>query len=220
MSSEASVCSACGNAVPADARYCARCGHQLDGGEPEVDRRVYGVLAPGPLLVLTGIFLVGAVLALLAGSVGAAVFLFVLAVVACIFLLEAAKRVPEAPLARRLTKIRSDVRGWAVFARESSSAWFGAGRDVARLKNERRSLRREREFAIRSLGDAAYRGDAPAMETLRVRLREIDDGLAERERAEAATVEAARRQVSEEHAAARPTEQYTVEELTGDEPEP
>ena len=50
---------------------------------------------------------------------------------------------------------------------------------------------------------------------MRERLRAIDDGLAERERAEAASVDAARQHVAEEHAAARPTEQYTVEELNG-----
>ena len=55
------------------------------------------------------------------------------------------------------------------------------------------------------------------MSALRERLREIDDGLAERERAEAASLEGARQHVSEEHAAARPTEQYSVDELTSGE---
>jgi hypothetical protein len=181
------------------------------------DRRVYGVLAPGPMLVLTGIFLVGAVLALLAGSVGAAVLLFVLAVVANVFVFEAAKRSPESPLARRVTSAGSNVRGWVTFARESAFAWSGATRDVVRLKNERRRLRREREQAIRSLGEVAYREDEEAVTSLRERLRELDDGLADRERAEAATLEAARQHVSEEHAAARPTEQYSVDELTSGE---
>jgi hypothetical protein len=199
-----------------DARFCARCGRPLDAAELE-GRRVYGVLAPGPMLLVTGAFLIGGVLALIAGSVGAAIFLLVLAGIACVFLLEAAKRSPESPLARRVTTAAGNVRGWGVFARESVLAWSGATRDVVRLKNEKRSLRREHEQALRSLGDAAYRGDEQAMTALRERLREIDDGLAERERAEAASLEGARKHVSEEHAAARPTEQYSVDELTSGE---
>jgi hypothetical protein len=178
---------------------------------------VYGVLAPGPMLFVTGAFLIGGVLALLAGSIGAAIFLLVLGGIACVFLFEAAKRSPESALARRVTTAGGNIRGWGVFARESVLAWSGATREVARLKNEKRSLRREREQALRSLGDAAYREDELAMTGLRERLREIDGALAERERAEAASLEAARQHVSEEHAAARPTEQYSVDELTSGE---
>ena len=92
MSSEQRACSACGAVAPPEARFCARCGRQLDGAGPAEERRLYGVLAPMPMLVLTGIFVAGALLALLAGSVGTAIFLLVLAVVAGVFLFEAAKR--------------------------------------------------------------------------------------------------------------------------------
>lgn len=216
VSSDPHLCSACGAVAAPDARFCARCGRPLDAGELE-GRRVYGVLAPGPMSFVTGAFFIGGVLALIAGSVGAAVLLLVLAGVACVFLFEAAKRSPESPLARRVTTAGRNIRGWGVFARESVLAWSSATRVVVRLKNEKRSLRREREDTLRSLGDAAYREDEAAVTALRERLRAIDDGLAERERAEAASVDAARQHVAEEHAAARPTEQYSVDELTSGE---
>ena len=126
----------------------------------------------------------------------------------------AAKREPTDPVARRVLTSSHHVRGWVTFVRESSSAWTNAIRAVLRLKNESRSLRREREVALRSLGDAAYREDAAAASALRVRLREIDDGLAVRDREREAAVANARRHVEEERSAARPTEQFSVDELT------
>jgi hypothetical protein len=55
------------------------------------------------------------------------------------------------------------------------------------------------------------------MSALRLRIREIDDGLAERDREREAALANARRHVEEEHAAARPTQQYSVDELTSGE---
>ena len=176
--------------------------------------RVYGALSPGPIFVLGCVLLVAAVLALIAGSAIAAVVFLAFAGVAFVFFYGAAKRYPTNPVARRVATSSHHVRGWARFVRESTTAWTHAIRAVVRLQRESRALRREKEQALRSLGDAAYREDEPAAETLRLRLRQIDDGLAEREREREATLAKARRRAEEEHAAARHTQPYSVDDLT------
>lgn len=178
--------------------------------------RVYGVLSPGPIFVLGCVLLLAAVLALIAGSAIAAVVFLAFAVVAFVFFYGAAKRHPTNPVARRVARSSHHVRGWARFVRESTAAWTDAIRAVLRLRTESRTLRREREQAVRSLGDAAYREDEGAVKTLRLRLRQIDDGLAGRDREREATLAKARRRVEEEHGAARHTEQYSVDEISSD----
>lgn len=217
MSSEERVCSACGFAATREATFCSQCGRRLVASpDDESPPNLYGVLAPGPALGLGCVLLLAAILAVVAGSAIAAIVLLALAGAAFVFFYDAARRNPASPVAHRVTTSSHHLRGWMRFVLESSSAWADAIRAVLRLRSESRSLRREREQAVRSLGDAAYREDEPAVSALRLRLREIDDGLAERDRARAVSLARARRHVEEEHAAARPTEQFSVDELTSE----
>src|SRR5206468_1495056 len=122
--------------------------------------------------VLGCVLVVAAVIALIAGSVIATIVLLALAVVAFVFFYDAARRNPGDPVARRVVTSAHHLRGWASFGRRSTSAWARALRDVVRLRRESRSLRRQREPTLRSLGDAAYRKDEPAATELREQLRQ------------------------------------------------
>jgi hypothetical protein len=212
VSSAVRVCSACGSPATPTARFCSDCGRELLGGDQPV--RVYGVLSPGPIFVLGCVLLFAAALALIAGSALAAVVFLAFAGVAFVFFHGAAKRDPTNPVASRVGTSSHHIRGWVRFVRESTAAWMHAIRAVLRLRSESRALRREKEQAVRSLGDAAYREDEPAVETLRLRVRQIDDDLADRVREREATLAKARHRVEEEHGAARHTEQYSVDELS------
>ena len=215
MSSEERVCSACGFAATREATFCSQCGRRLVASlDDESPPNLYGVLSPGPALGLGCVLLLAAILAVVAGSAIAAIVLLALAGAAFVFFYDAVRRNPASPLAHRVTTSSHHLRGWMRFVLESSSAWAAAIRAVLRLRSESRSLRREREQALRSLGDAAYREDEPAVSALRLRLRQIDDGLAERDRARAASLARARHHIEEERATARPTEQFSVDELT------
>lgn len=211
MSSVPRVCSACGSASAWDANFCQQCGRAFRDDEPRP--RYYGVLSPGPAFVLGAVLLVAAVIALIAGSVIAAIVLLVLAVIAFVFFYGAARRKPDDAVARGVFSTAHRLRGWATFARASTAAWTRALRDVLRIRGEARSLRREREPALRSLGDAAYREDEPLVETLRQRIREIDDELAKREEARAEALAAARRHVDEEHEVVQATRRLSVDEI-------
>ena len=177
-------------------------------------RRVFGVLAPGPTLVLAVVLLVAGIVVLLAGSPIAAIVLLALAAASLVFFYGAVERDPAGPVARKTLSSGRRVRGWATFALRSSSAWVGAGREVTRLTTESRSLRQERKQILYALGDAAYREDAESVTALRKRVREIDDGLLARKQARDASLENARKHVHEEHVAAQPTQQFAVRDLT------
>ena len=180
-------------------------------------RRVFGVLAPGPILVLAVILLVAGVVVLIAGSAIAAIVLLALAAASLVLFYGAIERDPADPVARRTLSSGHRVRGWAGFASRSARAWAVTGRDVAKLTNESRSLRKERKRVFYALADAAYREDDKGISALRVRLHEIDDGLEARQLARESSVENARKHVHDEHVAVQPTQQYTVHDLTSGE---
>ena len=215
MSSVPRVCSACGAPSDWDARFCQQCGRPLEERTP----RYYGVLSPGPAFVLGCVLVVAAVVALLVGSVIAAVVLVAVAVIAFVFFYDAARRNPDDRVARSVGSTSHRARGWARFAIASIAAWGRAARDLVRLRRESRSLRRERDPILRSLGDAVYRDDEPLVNTLLERIREIDGELEKREEARAEALAAARRHVDEERGAARPTEQFTIDDRKSDEEE-
>jgi hypothetical protein len=214
MSSVPRVCSACGAASAWDARFCQQCGRPL--GE-DATPRYYGVLSPGPAFVLGVVLLAAFLIALVARSLVTAILLFAFAAIAFVFFYGAARRNPGDPVARRVFSTAHHVRGWATFALASTTAWMRALRDVVRLRRESRSLRREREPALRSLGDAAYREDEPLVRVLRDRVREIDDELAKREEARSEALAAARRHVDEERGAASSTQRFSVDDIESSE---
>jgi hypothetical protein len=218
VSSEARACPACGLLVSPEAKFSSQCGIQLDGtsvaGFSAPSRRTFGVLAPGPVLVLALVLLVGGIVVLFAGSAIAAIVLLAFAAASFVLFLGAAERDPADPVARRVLSSSRRARGWASFGSHSVRAWTTAGRDLARLQTESRSLRKERKRALYALGDAAYREEAAGVESLRTRLREIDEALLAQRKARDASVAKARRQVEEEHAAVQPTQSFSVRDLT------
>src|SRR5207302_1661858 len=132
----------------------------------------------------------------------------------------AAERDPSSPVARRAITAGRRLRGWALFARESVEAWAYATRAVVRVSGESRALRRERDGLLRSLGEATYRDDQALSGALQLRLHEIDDALAARDRARAASIAKARRRVEDAHVAVQPTQRFSTTDLTsGGKPE-
>lgn len=218
MSSGARSCPVCGLLVSPEARFCSQCGTQLDGrgieGAFVPSRRVFGVLAPGPILVLACILLVTGILVLLAGSPIAAIVLLAFAAASFVFFYGAIERDPADPVARLALTSGHRVRGWVVFVSHSLRAWASATREVAKLTTESRSLRKEHRRVLYALGDAAYREDEGTVASLRSRLREIDEALLASKKAREASVAKAREHVHEEHVAVQPTQRFSVRDLT------
>ena len=165
MSSVPRVCSACGAASAWDARFCQQCGRPLgEDATPAVLRRALS----RPRLRSRVVLLVAASIALIAGSVDRG---------------DPAVRVRCHRLRLLLLARRGAIRGtwWRAGLRHRATTCAAgrrsrsrrslrgvrAARDVVRLRRESRSLRREREPILRSLGDAVYREDEPLVRMLR-----------------------------------------------------
>ena len=204
---------ACGAACAWDARFCQQCGRRLDERSP----RYYGVLAPGPAFVLGSILFLAATVALVAGSLIPALLLFAIALVAFAFFYDTARRNPDDRLVRLIVSARQHLRAGLKFVLASISAWGHAARDVGRLRRESRSLRREREPMLRSLGVAVCQDDESLAKTLLERIREIDAELATREEARVEALAAARRHIEDEREAARPTQRLTADDVASGE---
>ena len=236
MAENVPTCPSCRLAVSADARFCPNCGARVDaapGGEPsgqpsdqlsepgsiaysQPEPRLFGVLLPVPTFILACIVLAGALFSFISGSVVLGVML--LAFAAALFLLfyGAAERNPESGISRGAVDAVERVTGWWRFSRQSASAWSGAGRRVVQLKQELRPLRAERREMQLALGQAAYEQDEAKVASLRARIAELDDAIAERERESAEAVARARHRVEDERVAVQPTEHLAPDQPTAE----
>jgi hypothetical protein len=203
--------------VSPEAKFCSQCGTQLDAGSPvgPPSRRVFGILAPAPVLVLACGLLIAGIVVLIAGSPIAAIVLLAFAAASFVLFYGAVERDPADPVARRALTSGHRVRGWAAFASRSFRAWAEAARVVTKQTTHSRSLRKGRKRVLYLLGDAAYREDEASVGALRSRLREIDGALLAAKEARDASVAKAREHVREEHVAVQPTQRFSVRDLSG-----
>jgi hypothetical protein len=166
------VCSVCGADPPPSARFCPRCGSPLEPGGVEEPAIIAGAPEPGPsprvtfwlipadlvlglLLVVLGV----AIALLVVGRFISGSVLLVIAVALGRLLASPATRLPDSRLGRLLATAGVGARVRSVFAATLVSSWSHAGREIVRLRRERRQLDHKRDTLIHSLGEAAYRGD-------------------------------------------------------------
>lgn len=204
-------CPACGVGLTPEARFCPNCGIRLD--EARGTRHVYGVLAPGPALVLAGVLLLAAFLALIVGSVLVAIVLLVLSALMFVLFVGALRRDDESPLAR---SVRSRVRRTRIsvgLGRVSARAWASALHEVTALYFRAKTLRNERRRLLPTFGEATLRADTARADELRRRLEVIDEQLVACEQAHAAALAGARTRVSGERSPDQPTKESSVVDL-------
>ncbi len=194
------VCSVCGANPPLSARFCPRCGYALEPGgveepaiiagapEPELSPRVTFWVIPADVVLGLLLVVLGFAIALLvAGRFISGSVLLVIAVGLGRLLASPATRLPDSRFGRLLATAGVGARGRSVFAVTLVSSWSHAGREIVRLRRERRRLDRKRETLIHSLGEAAYRGDRQEATRYRAETRacdaEIDTSIREERRA-------------------------------------
>src|SRR5882757_5789554 len=124
------------------------------------ERTLFGVTPTTAVAVLSVLALAAGVAFLSTGRLIAGVLLLVAALfLAALFLEQALQR--RASLVDRVAAGAVDrSRALAGFAGAWARAWSGAGREVTRLRLERRRLDRERTHLLLQLGTAAYAEDA------------------------------------------------------------
>ena len=207
-------CPVCRLAAAEDARFCSNCGSPLDDEATPTSisysrpspPRLFGVLTPVPTFVLAAVLFVGGLIALVLQSWVLAVMLLAFSAALFVLFYGAAERDPSSRVARAALGAAARVTGWTRFLSGSAGAWSGAGRRLYDLRRELAPLRRERREVQFALGDAAYRQDERTVASLRARMAEIDDAIAEREREREETLARARRRVEDERLEVRQTQ--------------
>ena len=155
--------------------------------------------------------LVGSVIAFSTGSIVLGVMLLAFAAALFVLFYGAAEKNPDGRVARGAVDGVDRVSGWFRFGRESATAWSGAGRRVVSIKRDLRRLRSERREAQLALGEAAYAQDETGIASLRARMAQLDDEIAERERESAEVVARARTRVDDERMTSSPTQHLPPE---------
>jgi hypothetical protein len=213
------TCPSCRLATAKEARFCPNCGASLEGDAEAVPApaageiaytqpppHLFGVLAPTPTFVLATILLAGALVALFAQSWVLGVMLLAFSAALYVLFYGAAERDPSSGVAKTALSVVGRILGWTRFATGSAGAWSGAGRRLYDIRRELGPLRRERREVLAALGDAAYRQDEGTIASLRARIAEIDDAIAEREREREETMANARKRVEDERLEASQTQ--------------
>ena len=213
MTESVRTCPACRLAVAVDARFCPNCGTRVDGevadspisySQPET--RLFGVLAPLPTFVLGCVLLAGALAGLVAQSWVLGVMLLAFAAAVFVLFYGAAERDPRSGVSRFALGTVGRISSWTRFAQGSAGAWSNAGRRVIGLRREIGPLRKERREIQFALGDAAYRQDEATVASLRARIAEIDDAIAEKDHEREEALARARNRIEDERLAVRETQ--------------
>jgi hypothetical protein len=213
MAESVRICPVCRLAAAEDARFCSNCGSPLDDeatptsiSYSQPSPRLFGVLAPLPTFVLAAVLFAGGLMALVLQSWVLAVMLLAFSAALFVLFYGAAERDPSSRVARAALGAVARISGWTRFLSGSAGAWSGAGRRLYDLRRELGPLRRERREVQFALGDAAYRQDEGTVASLRARMAEIDDAIAQRQREREETLANARRRVEDERLEVRQTQ--------------
>jgi hypothetical protein len=174
--------------------------------------RYFGLATPVFVLSAAAALLVLGIVLIATGFVIVGVIAIVVAVCLLPAFLAGARRWPDTSVARLGVSAADRVRGEAGVAVESISAWSRAGRDVARLRKEQFTLRRERDAKVRELGGSFYSDDGRADE-LKAAAKALDDRMAANERELQRSVASARRRTRKGRATVVPTEVIKPEPL-------
>ena len=209
------MCSHCGGTLPADATFCPSCGRRTDAPPVDVSEvpievqhaepRYFGLGTPVFVLSAAALLLVLGIVLAATGYLVVGVIAFVIAFCLLPAFLAGARRWPDTSIAQLGVSTADRVRDEAGYAVESVSAWSRAGRDVARLRKEQFTLRRQRDAKVRELGGSFYSDDGRADE-LKSAAKALDERMATNELALQRTVESARRQTRKRRATVAPTE--------------
>lgn len=164
------------------------------------------MLSPGAAFVVACALLIGALAGLVTGRPVLAILLLAVSVALFVLAYGAAERDPTSRVTRGAVAVKDGIKSWTILTTGWVTAWSRAGRELIRLRGQLRVLRREREQAKHSLGEAAFKEDESEIASLRIRLREIEQAVSDRERTREQALARARNRVDEERVSIRRTQ--------------
>jgi len=222
-------CANCGGKLPKDSRYCPQCGHASSAGAtkemelpPEETGRVpveyaraepryYGVTPTTLVLVLAGVALTLAVVLLATGRWPFGLIFLGVSVLLLVVHVEAARRKPDATVARSSEALDAFRARAGVAAHSLATRGRTARRKLA-WRRELQKLGLLRTQLLFELGDAVYRGDDQAIETAREQVKELDELAAQREAEMEAVVAQAQERLQRRRLELQPTEMVELPE--------
>jgi zinc ribbon protein len=199
-------CAHCGARLDDDARYCLQCGRRTDAYETPEDKHFYGVTPISLVLVLVGAAVAVAVVLFILGHWPIGLVVVGIALLLVLAVLESARRTPRGSVTRSTADALYGIRARATVAAESVATRGRAAKRLYDVRGELQRISRVRNRLLFDLGDAVYRGDDPAAETVRGRIGELDRLATEREEEMHAIVEATHRRVERGRLEVQPTE--------------
>jgi hypothetical protein len=152
-----------------------------------VTPRFFGVAPPTAVLALAVASVAAAIVLLVRGHlvVGSVLLGVALVLLAAFFRL--ARRLPRTAAGRVTLQALGSSRAWAGAAAEALTAHAAARADVLRLRRELDELAARRRERLRELGEAVYAEEEHETDSIRARVRELDE-LIEAKEAEMARI--------------------------------
>ena len=195
-------CANCGARLPKGGRFCPECGLRtsiaadtaVEEIPPEETGSVpvhkvaaaptyFGIAPPLALFALAGASLAGAIALFVTGNAIAGALLLAAAALFSALFAAASKRLPDNAVARVCRHVVATVRDRTGFAVEAVSVHSTARLELFRLRRELSELVAARAEAARAFGEAVYGDAEDEIETGRNRMSELDQALADKERA-------------------------------------
>jgi ElaB/YqjD/DUF883 family membrane-anchored ribosome-binding protein len=222
MPRQRAECPVCNARLPKDARFCPSCGNRVAEGETvraelpphetvaapvdvvQVVPRWFGVAPPTLLFAVAAVSAVVAVVLLLLGDWIAGLLVLGLALLLTAAFLEAGRRKPDAQVVRTSVELFDSVRARAGVVARTWLTQSYARREVTRRRAELLRIAAERNAVLRTLGDAAYRGEDEG--ELRARIAALDERAEQLEGETREIVGTAQEQVSSAKLQVQPTE--------------
>ena len=170
-------CASCGAWLPADAKFCPACGattgadatvraevpaHETSAAPVTVNRaepRWFGIAPATIVFALAALALVAGIVLLVIDALVGGLLLLGLSLLLFAAFLEVARRKPDAPVAERAAGAADSARSRVGVAAHTLRMRSNARREIKRRRSQSLQLQGERDRLVRSLGEAAYRGE-------------------------------------------------------------
>jgi zinc ribbon protein len=188
-------CPHCGARLDDEARYCLQCGRRTDAYEATAETHFYGVTPTSLVLMLVGAAAAVAVVLFILGHWPIGLVVVGIALLLLLAALESARRTPRGSVTRSTADALDGLRARVTVAAESFATRGRAAKRLSDVRRQLQQLGRARNRLLFELGDAVYRGDDPAVGTIRDRIGELDRLATERQEEMRAIEEATHRRV-------------------------
>jgi TolA-binding protein len=167
--------------------------------------RYFGLTPPTLLFSLAAAALAAAIVLAILAHWLAAILLALVSLVLLALFVGVAQRKPDSAVARSSARVFVRARDRTAWMVESLALRSAAGREASRLRQALLAANSRRESLLLSLGEAVYRGDPTASETMKKQIRAVDGEIEELETSMHAVAQDTRERIEQGRRRVEPT---------------